>query len=111
MEEPASENKPTQTPTASGSGDNDKLFGILAYLGILFLVPLLAAKDSKFAQYHANQGVVLFIADIAVWVVLFIVGLIAPLSWGLHEWTLLGGFINNVDKFDPLFFKISPLGF
>ena len=29
---------------------------ILAYFGILVLIPILAAKDSKFARFHANQG-------------------------------------------------------
>lgn len=42
----------------------NKVFGILAYFGILFLVPLLAAPDSQYAKFHANQGIVLFIADI-----------------------------------------------
>lgn len=44
---------------------NDKLFGILSYLGILWLVGLLAGK-TEFAKFHANQGLVLFIADIIV---------------------------------------------
>ena len=52
--------------------EKNKVFGILAYLGILFLVPLLAAKDSPFAKYHANQGLVLFIVWIAFAIVLSI---------------------------------------
>ena len=46
--------------------EKNKVMGILAYLGILCLVPILAAKDSPFAKYHANQGLVLFI----IWIVL-----------------------------------------
>lgn len=71
MEEQAQEEKPTQTSPASpgSSHENDKLYGVLAYIGILFLVPLLAAKDSKFAMYHANQGLVLFIFEVVVGVV------------------------------------------
>lgn len=42
--------------------EKNKVYGILAYVGILFIVPLLAAKDSPFAKYHANQGFVLFLA-------------------------------------------------
>ena len=53
-------------PAAKSGGDNDKLMGVLAYLGILVLVPLLSAKDSPFAQYHANQGLVLLIAGVIV---------------------------------------------
>ena len=37
--------------------------GVLAY--ILFFIPLLAAKDSPFARFHANQGLVLFLGGIA----------------------------------------------
>ena len=44
---------------------SNKGVSVLAYLGLLFLVPLLAAKDSKFARFHTNQGIVLFIVSIA----------------------------------------------
>lgn len=37
----------------------------LSYVGILCLIPLLAMKQSRFAQEHAKQGLVLLI----VWVV------------------------------------------
>ena len=51
--------------------NNNKIMAILAY--IIFLVPLFAAKDSKFARFHTNQGLVLFICDIVVMIVLGIV--------------------------------------
>ncbi|CCY20386.1 predicted membrane protein [Eubacterium sp. CAG:786] len=47
---------------------NEKVFGVLAYLGILFIIPLAAGK-TPFSRYHANQGLVLFIANIAINVV------------------------------------------
>ncbi len=47
----------------------NKLMAVLAYIGILFLIPLLAAPNSKYARFHANQGLVLFIVDIAVGIV------------------------------------------
>lgn len=40
------------------STENDKLMGILAYVGILVIVPLFAGGNSKFVKYHANQGLV-----------------------------------------------------
>ncbi len=43
--------------------EKNKVMALLAY--IIFLIPLLAAKDSPFAKYHTNQGLVLFIAAIA----------------------------------------------
>ena len=39
----------------------NKVMAILAYIGILVLIPLFAAKDSKFARFHTNQGLLLFI--------------------------------------------------
>ncbi len=50
--------------------ENNKLMAALSYLGILFLIPMLAAKDSKFARFHANQGIVLFITNVLNGVVL-----------------------------------------
>lgn len=47
----------------------NKVLSLFSYLGILFLIPLLAAKDSRYARFHANQGIVLFIAGIVVSVV------------------------------------------
>ena len=44
--------------------EQNKVMGILAYLSILVLVPILAAPNSKFARFHANQGLVLLIATI-----------------------------------------------
>jgi uncharacterized membrane protein len=43
-----------------------KLMAILAY--IIFLVPLLAARDKKFAMFHTEQALALIIA----WVVIYI---------------------------------------
>ena len=56
--------------------EGNKLLAATSYIGILFLVPLLAAKDDAFARYHANQGLVLFIANIAAAIAGFILGFI-----------------------------------
>ncbi len=56
----------------------NKAVTFLSYLGILALIPLLANKDSKFAQFHAKQGLILALAVIVgVW----ISGLIPVLGW------------------------------
>ena len=41
----------------------------LAYFGPLFFAPMLLAPQSKFAHFHANQGVVLCLALVAAWIV------------------------------------------
>ena len=67
--------------------ESNKVMGILAYLSWLVLIPIFAAKDSKFARFHANQGIVLAIAEIIVWVVLGILTKIPLIGWlfGLVE--------------------------
>ena len=55
---------------------------ILAYFGILVLIPLFAAKESKFARFHVNQGLILLICS----VVTFVIGKIPGL--GFLVWIL-----------------------
>lgn len=58
-------NDETSGYDAADINDN-KILALLSYLGILFIVPLIAAPQSKFAKFHANQGLVLFIACVVV---------------------------------------------
>ncbi len=56
----------TANTTADYSAEDinkNRHMAILAYLGLLFLVPLFAAKDSPFAKYHTNQGILLFVVQ------------------------------------------------
>ncbi len=69
---------PQQTMGAPDLEDveKNKAMAILSY--IIFFIPLIAARESKFALYHANQGLVLFLAA----VVINIVGGIVPfIGW------------------------------
>lgn len=59
----------------------NKLFAALAYL--IFFLPLLAAKDSAFGKFHANQGLILLIAFFIVnimYVVPILGWIVAPLA-------------------------------
>lgn len=38
----------------------------VSYLGVFCLIPLIFAKDSAFAQYHAKQGLVLAAAGVVI---------------------------------------------
>ena len=60
--------------------EKNKAMGLLAY--ILFFIPLLAAKDSPFARYHANQGLVLFLCGLissVLWIIPILGWIIAPI--------------------------------
>ncbi|MBQ7060276.1 MAG: hypothetical protein IJM85_00685 [Clostridia bacterium] len=62
----------------------NKAMGVLAYLSWLIIIPLLAAKDSKFARFHCNQGLVLAIAETLCWIVVKIFGGIPVIGWVLR---------------------------
>lgn len=50
----------------------DKVFAALAYVSILFIVPLILRHDHDEVYFHARQGMVLFGAEVVVWFVLFL---------------------------------------
>ncbi len=52
---------------------DNKILSLFAYIGILFLIPLLAASKSKYARFHTNQGIVLFITNIVLNIAVMVV--------------------------------------
>lgn len=44
----------------------NRILASVSYLWILCLVPLLFKRQSKFAQFHAKQGFVLFLVEVAI---------------------------------------------
>lgn len=54
----------------------NKGMAVLAYLSILVLIPLFAAKESKFARFHAKQGLNLFILEVVLMVFRILLGAI-----------------------------------
>lgn len=82
------QNTQVPPPVVGGSeANNDKLMGILCYLGILVLIPLLISnKRSPFLNFHVNQGINLVI----VWLIgCVIVGFVAQFSYLMSIWQLL----------------------
>lgn len=87
--------------------NNNRVLALLSYISILFLVPTFVAKDSKFAQYHARQGMILFLISIPVFFVMMVIcpllysvpgiGLILyPLIFFLPALALLGWMVCGI---------------
>ncbi|MCR4279999.1 MAG: hypothetical protein NUV82_01070 [Candidatus Komeilibacteria bacterium] len=51
---------------------DNALLAAIGYIWILCLIPLLLKRDSKFAQFHAKQGLILFIIEIVGWLIFWI---------------------------------------
>jgi uncharacterized membrane protein len=68
--------KPESLEVTPEDVEQNRIFGILAYLGFFVLVPIIVAKDSPFAKYHANQGLILAIIELVIFVFLSVITLI-----------------------------------
>ncbi len=79
----------------------NKAITFLSYIGFLCLVPLLAKKESKFAQFHAKQGLVLLIAWIIGGITTFIgIGLV--INAGVLIISIIGLIKVNDGKMEDL---------
>ena len=77
--------------------DDNKIMGILAY--IFFLIPLLAAKESPFARFHTNQGLLVFLLYVASSVIMIIPILgwiIGPIGYFFGFVCTIMGIINAI---------------
>ena len=103
--EKVKEEASAETSVTSNNIDMTKLYAVLAYLGLLFIIPLIMCKDSEFVRFHTNQGIILFIASVICaavpivgWiasigvVVLMVVGLINVSNNEMKELPLIGKF-------------------
>ena len=70
--------KTTAPRASSRDAEQGKAMSVIAYIGILCLIPILTGdyKKSPFVKFHTNQGVVLFITWIAWWFISLIIGFI-----------------------------------
>lgn len=73
MEEQQTEKK----TTTSNDVEENKIVAAVGYFGLLCFIPLLLAKDSPFAQFHARQGLVLFF----IWIAVLIISSIPFIGW------------------------------
>lgn len=62
---------------------SNKVMAVLSYISLLVLIPIFAAKDSKFARFHATQGFNVALIEVAVWILQAIIGaLLGGLAYG-----------------------------
>lgn len=73
-------------PDSFDSADiaNNRAVAALSYLGLLVLVPMFAARESRFARFHASQGLTLLIASVVYGIVSsMLVFAVLAVSWQL----------------------------
>ncbi len=107
------EQQTTQPSSAPIGEDKDvqdnKLWAFLGYLGILCLIPLLAKKDSKFAQFHAKQGLVMLIGYFFVWIpfVGWLLGIALFILWIMAVISVFSGKMKPLPVIGDIAAKIN----
>lgn len=89
-----------EAPAAADADDAqaNKWMAVLAYVGILVLIPLLARKESKFTRFHVNQGLILLICSVVIYFVGKIPGL-SSIIWILNLVVLVYAIIGIFNAF------------
>jgi uncharacterized membrane protein len=76
---------PPPPPPPMGAGPavspNRTLMIVLSYIWILFIIPFVAEKDDPEVQWHAKHGLVLFLAEIILYAVVFVMGMVLDNIW------------------------------
>jgi uncharacterized membrane protein len=91
-----------QTPVAPNPADDvqkNKVLAAISYIFIVSLIVLLVKKDSPFAQFHAKQGFVLFIASL-------VCGFIPVLGWLLNIVVLVMAIIGIISAAQGKWYKM-----
>lgn len=91
-------NKERLSGKESRLAEDNKIMAVFSYLWVLCLVPLLLRRDSEFLQFHARQGLVLFIASFLAWfpflgqilgLVILVVAILAMIkAYNGEEWKI-----------------------
>ena len=82
--------KPVHITPDSNDVQQNKIFALLSYFGILLLIPMLARRESAFCRYHLNQGLVLFFADMVLNFVCGLIGILSILKFGILILMIMG---------------------
>lgn len=85
----------------------NRFMAILSYLSVLVIIPVVAARGSRFAMFHANQGVVLAAFEVVFGIIVSllgwipIIGLLVRLAVSIIGLVCLGlsiwGIVNAVN--------------
>ena len=71
---------PIGTPPTGTVSPNRGLMLVLSYLGILAIIPYVVEKNDSEVQWHAKHGLVLFVAEIILGIVLTMITHFVPFA-------------------------------
>jgi len=68
---------PMANPQEEQEVREGKFFAVISYISFLCIITLILKRNNRFALYHAKQGLVLFVMEVAA----FILSIIPLLGW------------------------------
>lgn len=78
----AQQNNQNQAPAPQSSAPQKNTgMALISYLGPLVIVSYLVAKNDPFVKFHAKQGFVLLVIEVALWILGFILWILWPILW------------------------------
>lgn len=92
--------------------EEGKFFAVISYISFLCIISLILKKDNKFTLYHAKQGLVLFVFEVAAFILSvipilgFLIRILGLLIFTLVSlWGILQALMGNCGRI-PI---ISPI--
>ncbi len=71
QQQPAEQSAPVKV-------ERNTVMAALSYIGPLVIIPFLTAKDDAFVAFHIRQGLVLFVIEIALWIIGMMIWVLWP---------------------------------
>ena len=86
--------------------NSNKVIAALSYVWILCLIPLFLKRKSKFAQFHAKQGLVLFILEL----ILSLIFWIPIIGWALFIIVIILSLLGIKNALDGKYWEMPVIG-
>lgn len=87
-----------KTPHNEKDIEDNKTIAAIGYVGILCFAPLFLKRNSKFAQFHGKQGLVLLIVEV--------LGMIPAIGWPLFILATVFSILGIVNAMDGKYWKM-----
>ncbi|MBU1092292.1 hypothetical protein KJ836_01285 [Patescibacteria group bacterium] len=111
---------PVVASVGSNKMDADtKLFAALSYISVLFIIPWVTKKNNNFVSFHVKQGMALFVAEVVIWFILWLIelfleGVFSYRAFGLVQFLyrlawLVFGAVSILGVYHALTGKEKPL--
>jgi len=110
LPEETQEAAPAPQQPAAKSGGDDNLMAALSYVWIISIVMLVTKKDSDFIQFHAKQGLVLFVVSVIWWIISIPLFFLWFISWLIYLVVFIAAVIGFIKAYSGERYSLPVVG-